>query len=73
MRALFQTEDGHIFINSEDEKFLITENGFMPTEIETEGLEPKSFDMDIQVLIDNIQLKLNLIKAEIAEAIANFE
>lgn len=73
MRSLFESEQGKVFVNSTDEKYLLTDNGFMPTDIETDDLEQIRIDITVQGTIDNAQLKFDSIKAEIAEAIQNFE
>ncbi len=73
MRALFNLPQGVVFVNNAGEKYFLNNNEFSPTDIETEGLDQINFDITVQGTVDNAQSKLNEIKAEIAEAIANFE
>ncbi len=73
MRALFNLPQGVVFVNNAGEKYFLNNNEFSPTDIETEGLDQINFDITVQGTVDNAQSKLNEIKAEIADAIANFE
>ena len=73
MRALFNLPQGLVFVNEAGEKYFLNNDEFSPTDIETEGLDQINFDITVQGTVDNAQTKLNEIKAEIADAIANFE
>lgn len=73
MRALFNLPQGLVFVNNAGEKYFLNNDEFSPTDIETEGLDQINFDITVQGTVDNAQTKLNEIKAEIADAIANFE
>ncbi len=73
MRALFNLPQGLVFVNEAGEKYFLNNDEFSPTDIETEGLDQINFDITVQGTVDNAQSKLNEIKAEIADAIANFE
>ncbi len=73
MRALFNLPQGLVFVNEAGEKYFLNNDEFSPTDIETEGLDQINFDITVQETVDNAHSKLNEIKAEIAEAIANFE
>jgi hypothetical protein len=73
MRALFNLPQGVVFVNNAGEKYFLNDDEFSPTDIETEGLDQINFDITVQGTVDNAQTKLNEIKAEIADAIANFE
>ncbi len=73
MRALFNLPQGVVFVNNAGEKYFLNDDEFSPTDIETEGLDQINFDITVQGTVDNAQSKLNEIKAEIADAIANFE
>lgn len=76
MRSVFIAPsplEGYVFINSAGEKFLITNDGFAVTEIETADLEQVSFDISVQAIKDNALSVMNAASVEIEEAIANFE
>ena len=73
MRGLFNLPQGVVFVNEAGEKYFLNNNEFSPTDIETDGLDQINFDITVQGTVDNAQTKLNEIKAEIADAIANFE
>jgi hypothetical protein len=76
MRSLFNAPneiEGFVFINEAGEKYLLTNNEFSPTDIETIDDDIVSFDLSVQATVDNALAKLNEIKAEIQTAIENFE
>lgn len=73
MRGLFNLPQGVVFVNNAGEKYFLNDDEFSPTDIETDGLDQINFDITVQGTVDNAQTKLNEIKAEIADAIANFE
>ena len=73
MRSLFNLPQGVVFANNAGEKYFLNDDEFSPTDIDTTGLDQINFDITVQGTVDNAQSKLNEIKAEIADAIANFE
>ena len=73
MRSLFNLPQGVVFVNNAGEKYFLFFFEFSPTDIDTTGLDQINFDITVQGTVDNAQSKLNEIKAEIADAIANFE
>lgn len=76
MRSVFIAPsplEGYVFINTEGEKFLITNSGFAVTKIETDDLEQVSFDIAVQAVMDNALTLIDQASEEIKEAIQNFE
>lgn len=76
MRSLFIAPhpiDGFVFVDTAGEKFLITNNGFAVTDIETADLEQVSFDISVQAVMNNALSVIDNASVEIEEAIQNFE
>lgn len=76
MRSLFIAPsplEGYVFVNENDEQYLITNDGYILTDIETPDLVQVSFDISVQSVVDNCIGNLQMIQEEIQQAIENFE